>query len=286
MNGAQTTGAIGSLGNIPDSEGMVQTRFVKCGNKETIQRIIEYNNRQNVVEASDFRSNDIVQRRLREEFQAIPDAKYLGGRRGGHEDVIRRSPYLIPSDTAAQALAAFHQDPIVAYNQKSQIWISDSLYSRYFSEQTHAEHIVFVYSLLRSVEAKKVSLIGENNARGQLPDASAQQLNFLRHRGATFLLTAAIAKCLETFLGQAIPNVFRTSFGVKTSPQVGQELWNQIVVVTIPFCEQLLPAVRNGLKNTDDVNQAMKTFKSLVEAVKVPNAETFKQFASRVHIAN
>lgn len=93
VNGAQTTGALGSLDWLPDSMGKVQARFVKCNNIKTIRSIIEYNNRQNVVEASDFRSNDPIQRRLREEFEKIPDTTYYGGRRGGHEDVIRRLTY-------------------------------------------------------------------------------------------------------------------------------------------------------------------------------------------------
>lgn len=284
VNGAQTTGALGSLETPPAQAGMVQARFVKCSNRDTIQRIIEFNNRQNQVEASDFRSNDAYQRRLREEFKLIPEATYLGGRRGGHEDAIRRVSNLIPSDTAAQALAAFHQEPVIAYNQKSQIWISDALYSRYFSEQTHADHIVFAYSLLRSVESKKLALVSEMNRAGVLPEALSQQLDFLRHRGATFLLTSAIAKCLETFLSRAVPNAFRASFRPGTSPQTAVELWSPIVEATIPFAPHLLTAVSRGLKNADEVARVTRTFKSLVEATKSANTHIYSSFTSYVHI--
>jgi len=284
VNEAQTTGALGSLPLPPTDAGMVQARFVQCSSRETIQKIIEFNNRQNQVEASDFRSNDAIQRRLREEFKLVPDAAYLGGRRGGHEDAIRRQPNLIPSDTAAQALAAFHQEPVIGYNQKSLIWISDALYSRYFSEQTHADHIVFAYTLLRSVESKKLSLVSEMNNAGVLPDSPAQQLEFLRYRGSTFLLTSAIAKCLETFLGRAVPNMFRASFKPGTSPQTAIELWNPLIEATIPFATHLLPAVKRGLKNSDEVVQVAKTFKSLVEATKSGNASIYAAFASYVHI--
>jgi hypothetical protein len=99
-----------------------------CSNRETILNIIRYNNSQNKLEAADFRSNDQIQKRLRKEFEKIPDATYLGGRRGGHDDVLKRPANLMSSDTCAQALATVHQEPVVAYNQKSQIWTSDALY--------------------------------------------------------------------------------------------------------------------------------------------------------------
>ena len=102
-----------------------------------------------------------MQTRLRDEFKRIPDATYLGGRRGGHDDVIRRPSHLLPSDTCAQALAIFHQDPVTAYNDRSQIWLDDKLYSQYFCDQTTAEHIVFAYSLLRPVEAVRLALRGK-----------------------------------------------------------------------------------------------------------------------------
>jgi hypothetical protein len=125
VNGAQTTGALGSLDEPPDSSVEVPARFVKCNDSDTILNIIRFNNSQNKLEAADFRSNDPIQHRLRKEFEEIPDALYLGGRRGGGEDVIKRSPNLLPTDTCAQAVAAYHLNPIVAYNEKSQIWNSD-----------------------------------------------------------------------------------------------------------------------------------------------------------------
>lgn len=283
VNGAQTTGALGSLDNPPDSMGKVQARFVKCNNINTIRSIIEYNNRQNVVEASDFRSNDPIQRRLRQEFEKIPDTTYYGGRRGGHEDVIRRPSNLLPSDTVAQAIAAFHQEPVIAYNNKSDIWRIDTVYSKYFTEQTSAEHIVFVYSLLRSVEAKKLCLV-DSSKIGDLSEAEEQQLKFLQRRGSHFLLTSAIAKCLETFLGKPVPNTFRVSFGTRVSPPSGEKIWEPIVEVTIPFCKQLLPAVKTSLNSNDEAAQAISNFKDVVESTKDYHVCRFQSFARHVHI--
>lgn len=283
VNGAQTTGALGSLDTSPDGTGYVQARFVKCNNINTIRKIIEFNNRQNVVEASDFRSNDSIQRRLREEFNNIPDTTYYGGRRGGSEDVIRRRPNLLSSDTVAQALAAFHQDPVIAYNNKSDIWRVDTIYSKYFTEQISAEHIVFVYSLLRSVEAKKLRLVDKSRA-GTLPKAEDEQLHFLQRRGAHFLLTSAIANCLETFLDKPVPNAFRASFCRQVSPEPAEKFWEPIVEVTIPFSKQLLPAVKKSLNSNDEAKEAISNFKAFVESIKENHVVRFKSFAQLVQI--
>ena len=82
VNGAQTTGALGAIEDADLDDAFVPVRFVKCTDTDTIQDIIRYNNSQNRIEAADFRSNDAVQTRLREEFEGFPEAEYRGGRRG------------------------------------------------------------------------------------------------------------------------------------------------------------------------------------------------------------
>jgi hypothetical protein len=277
VNGAQTTGAIGSLDKAPSPDAHVAARFVKCGDAQTIQRIIQYNNTQNVIQASDFRSNDPVQKRLREEFELIPNATYLGGRRGGDDDVIRRPGNLVPTDTSAQALAAFHQEPSLAYNSKSAILEDDGHYSKYFSEKTSAQHIVFAFSLLRAVEQKKRELINVE-ARTAQEDT---QLIFFRKRGSTFLFCAAIAACVETFLGRATPNSFRLSFG-SISPEDAIVLWNPIIDTVVPFAAHLGPAVQDGLRNRQEIGRAIATFQSLVESTKAANTTVFEKFRKKV----
>ncbi|HBX9334252.1 TPA: hypothetical protein MIK03_29590, partial [Klebsiella pneumoniae] len=113
VNGAQTTGALGTLPRLPPESVKVQARFIKVkdADADLIQNIIQYNNSQNKVEASDFRSTDKIQKRLKNEFASIPDAEYDGGRRGGAESVIRRKTNLLPSYTVGQALMSFHGEP-------------------------------------------------------------------------------------------------------------------------------------------------------------------------------
>src|SRR5690606_1776858 len=198
---------------------------------------------------------------LKEQVAKIPDAEYEGGRRGGQSDVIKRNKRLLPSYTVGQALAAFHGDPVVAYNQKSHIWVSDRLYSKYFNENTTGVHLVFAYSLLRAVENQKKRLVDKHKQNpDSLTDQESQLLDYFRHRGSTYLLVSAIASSLEAIMGHKISNVFRLSFGEGVSPKEGAEIWSKIVEVTSPFCAQLSEAFSDGLKNTEKVNSAQRTF--------------------------
>ncbi len=90
---------------------------------------------------------------------------YNGGRRGGAEDVIRRpGENQLPATVAAQALAAFHGRPDVAYHRKGQIWEADAIYSDVFPERTRARHILYTYSLLKAIEQQKLVLAAKAEA--------------------------------------------------------------------------------------------------------------------------
>jgi hypothetical protein len=283
VNGAQTTGAIGSLKKLPDAAVKVPARFVQTSDPELIRNVIQFNNSQNKIAASDFRSTDRIQKKLKEQVAKIPDAEYEGGRRGGHSDVITRSKRLLPSYTVGQALAAFHGDPVIAYNQKSNIWISDRLYAKYFNEDTTGPHLVFVYSLLRAVEECKKALVDKYKKN---PESLTQQetdlLEYFRHRGSTYLFVAAVASSLETILGHKITNIFRLSFGDGMSPRDGQRCWARIVNVTSPFCQQLSEAFSDGLTHVENVGSAQSMFRSLVQATVSMNKSGFDQFSKQV----
>lgn len=281
VNGAQTTGALGTLAKEPLDMAMVPARFVKCNSRSIITDIIRYNNSQNSIKPADFRSNDPIQQKLREQFASIPQATYTGGRRGGADAIIRRNSTLLPAETCAQALLAFHQDPTIAYNRKSQIWESDTLYARCFNDQVTATHIVFTYSLVRAIEAVKLTFVEQFKADGELPEDQNEQLAFLTKRGSIFLMTAAVAKCLEIILGRSLTNKFRTAFSSKVSPEQARQYWEPIIYATLPFTPQLNPAVDSSL-NADSVRLVLTTFTQLVRSTSSANAATYASFAQKV----
>lgn len=287
VNGAQTTGAIGSLANEPSSKVMVPARFIKCKNRKIIQKIIRYNNSQNKIAPADFRSSDSIQDRLRKEFMKnYPSIKYLGGRRGGEEDVIRRPPNLIPSDTVAQSLAAFHQRPVTAYNQKGELWESDQEYSRIFNDNTHADHIVFVYSLYRAISDLKIQLMTKQREQTQLTKMDEEILGFLRFRGSIYILMAAIGNCMEIILSQPITSNFLLRFKEAKNISDAETFWRPLAECCISFRSVLQKPLQKGLglKNTTEVEDAISEFKSLFEATLLSNKRLYEEFTQKVTI--
>ncbi len=283
VNGAQTTGALGHVEADNIGNARVLARFVKCDDPAVIREIIRFNNSQNQIETADFRSNDNVQKRLRDEFAEMGDVAYSGARRGGAEDVIRRpGDNMIPSSTAAQALAAFHQEPDLAYNQKSRLWESDQLYGRFFSEDTTAAHLLFTYSLLRAIESAKRQLQAKEES--QRTQSEQQRVDFFRQRGSTFLLLAAIGSCAEIYLDRVIPDPFRLHFGAGTTLAKAVELWSPMVAPALALSQSLTGALERNLRNRERVSEALTNFRSLFEATKAGNAELFASFARHVEV--
>jgi hypothetical protein len=283
VNGAQTTGAIGSVTGTSIGDIRLLARFIKCDDAATVQDIIRYNNRQNPTQASDFRSNDRVQARLVKEFETLKVVGYNGGRRGGAEDVIRRpGENQLSASVAAQALAAFHGRPDVAYHEKGQIWEQDSIYSSVFPDRTTAYHILFVYSLLRAIEQQKLDL----NAK---PEESRTQDDkelaaWFSLRGSTFLAVAAIGAACEALLGVAIPDPYALRFKNTVTIRQAIDAWAPVVSAMLALApDQLTPplAGTGGLRNRNAVQGAIATYRGLIASTKKVNAPIYSGFAEK-----
>lgn len=281
VNGGQTTGALGSL-DATEAEStagaMVMARFVKCTNTAVLGDIVKYNNTQNKVEATDFRSKDAVQDRLRKEFETVPDADYRGGRRGGATDAIQRSKTLVPDSSVAQALAAFHGEPNLAYNETRSIWDNDAVYSRVFRDTVTAPHIVFAYGLLKAIEQAKLKILGI--AEDERTDAQKRHAAFFSSRGSNYLLVAAIGSCIETILGVAVADRHSLRFKKSLSPAQSTGAWQPVVDLAMAFSGQLVPATDRGLKAQDRVKKAIEDFSSMLEAVRSANPVPFDALAA------
>ncbi|UCN15305.1 AIPR family protein [Cellulomonas iranensis] len=283
VNGAQTTGALARVDERALVDARVLIRFVQSIDHDLVDQVIRYNNSQNPIKPSDFRSRDRVQQRLRQEFARIPGVTYLGARRGGPEDRARHHADLLASDTAAQALAAFHQDPATAYHDLRGIWEDDGTYARYFSDHTHADHIVFCYSLWRVITEKKNALGAADEAHRTDDDRLA--LEYFRKRGSLHLLTAAVANSVEVYLDRPVANPFDISFGSGTSPASATEIWEPVVDAVLPFApEQLGPVFSNGggLRRRESVERSVSTFRSVVRSTRRANSQVFAEFAENV----
>ncbi|MFE7603762.1 AIPR family protein [Brachybacterium paraconglomeratum] len=283
VNGGQTTGAIGTLDD-GDSTGLsdawVQIRFIKSARSSTLQDVVKYNNTQNKIHPSDFRSTDAIQRRLREEFEVIPDAEYRGARRGGIQDAIKRDRRLLPDNTVAQALAAFHGSPNLAHSYVGSIWEIDSNYSKFFKPNLTARHVVFCYSALRCVEDQKRSIM--TIPADKRTAAQDKLADFFGARGGTHLLVTALGRGMETFLDRKIADPFDLQFRDNLSPAEAVDAWEPIVRTALSFSSQLKSATSVSLKQPSVVDAAISSFESLLEAVKDDKRSTFEAFAHLV----
>ncbi|MBY3441306.1 AIPR family protein [Rhizobium laguerreae] len=287
VNGAQTTGSIGSLGHVPAEEMLVPIRFVKVSKDKISNNIVRFNNSQNKLQAADFRSNDSIQDRLRNEFMKIPDAEYEGGRRGGASDVIKRSKFSLPSYTVGQSLAAFHGDPVIAYDKKSEIWTNENLYRRIFTDRTSAKHIVFCYSLLEEINTRKIELAQRFRKNPEsLTQSEKDNLAFLNKKGAPYLLMHVISLSMETILNKPITNNSDLSFGDNISPQKGKKFWVPVVDLMLSLSTQLDGAFSRGRISNEAIAKAVPTFIALIGSLKSIHKQTFAEFAKLVKFTN
>jgi hypothetical protein len=286
VNGAQTTGSLGSIGHPPSPDLLIPIRFVRSNRDSIISNVVRYNNSQNKLQAADFRSTDSIQERLRREFEKIPNAEYEGGRRGGASDAIKRSKFTLPSYTVGQALSAFHGDPVTAYDKKSDIWTNESIYRRVFTERTSARHIVFCYSLLDEINSRRLILASKQRKdEDSLTQPEKEMLKFLNRKGASFLLVHVIASCMESITSKVITNKFDLQFAANISPAKSSQEWTPIVDVILSLSGQLDEAFSRNRISNESVKKAVPKFVGLINSLTKIHKDTFASFSKKVELS-
>lgn len=115
-----------------------------------------------------------------------------------------------------------------------------------------------------------------------LTQGDEKLLDFFRQRGAIYLTTYAVAKCLESIIGRAIPNLFRVSFGNQCSPSQARNNWKEVLEVIVPFLEHLKPAVEKGLTNMVEIDKAVDTFRTLITSIRKAHTSRFDDFKDKI----
>lgn len=285
VNGAQTTGSLSSISGNISEDLEVSIRFVKAAREEIIENVVRFNNSQNKLQAADFRSTDPIQDRLRTEFEKIPEADYEGGRRGGASDIIKRSKYALPSYTVGQSLAAFHGDPVTAYDKKSELWINEKNYRQIFTDRTTARHVVFCYALLDCITKKKIQLsqkIKDNPI--SVTSVEKETFEFLSKKGATYLLSYVISQCMEIILGHSIPNKSDIHFKDNLSPNQAEQIWAPIVDITLSLSSHLNTAFSRNRISNDTVQKSVPGFVGIINSIAGIQKENFEKFAKAVEV--
>ncbi|HEV2552693.1 MAG TPA: AIPR family protein [Bosea sp. (in: a-proteobacteria)] len=194
INGAQTTGSIGSIdaSKAKLSEVKVLCRVIECSDQSTIDKIVKFNNTQNIFTTWDQFSNDPEQKRIGEEFDVLGFnySKKRGfsgfGEQIGIEQVL-------------QPLIGFHGRPQDAARGKNQLFLQKQLYQNAF-EGKKARHILFVHSLSIAIDSKRLELKNKSNNES-LISVEELQIALLRNLNFKPFLMAVIAGSLETVVG-------------------------------------------------------------------------------------
>lgn len=256
INGAQTTGTIGSIEDDQIADAWIPIRFIVCKDASIIANIVTNNNRQTEILPSDLRSNDPIQKRLRDDFKKYEDSLfYTGGRRTQQRP--SRTKIILDPYKVAQALYAFHVDSVEAYNRRKQLWENDRLYNVIFHERLTAEHIIFTYFLYEAIHlyASTLQQLGEDSRT----TSENEQLAFLRKRGAKMLLVSTIRHCLETILGRKINQYSHLAFKQNDDVDTLKDIWVKVISIVLPgVMGQLQPTIDNGLNSKEKADAAAK----------------------------
>lgn len=274
VNGAQTTGAVAKFTEQDAlSDARIPMRFIKCGNREVVQKIIKFNNRQNAMDPADFRSNDRVQKRLVAEFQELGIDSYTGGRRGVGIDAARQASGIVDLESVGRALAAYHGFPGIAYNALRVVWEDDRVYRRLFSEETTARHVLFCWSLLKAVQDLKLHLRGLS--ADQLTPGKTRQLDYFERPGSIPLFVAAVGVAMPDILGRPISHPSQPNFKGNLVPVRCIAAWRPIVdSVATQAPQHLGPVLLASGPPRDLGTEALENFRSQVESMADSITET------------
>ncbi len=124
----KTTGAIHAAGPDRAKNVSVLAKIITVDNPAMIPAIVAGNNTQNSIVAWDRRSNDSVQKRIKQEFQS-KGVEYIHRR-----DSARKATTWLFADQVGQMLCAFSGDLQTAIRAKADIFESDVTYGKIFPQ--------------------------------------------------------------------------------------------------------------------------------------------------------
>jgi hypothetical protein len=197
INGAQTTGSIGSvdLNRYDLKDVRVLCRVIESSDSATISDIVRYNNTQNEITTWDQYSNDTEQNRIAQEFEDL--GHHYARKRG-----FRTQADQVGIEDVVQPLIAFHGKYRDANRGKNLIFERKPLYSLAFAGKK-ARHILFVHTLSRAIDERRLELKKKSTA-GSILSIEEEQLALLRNLRFKSFLVAVVANVLETVLGRKV----------------------------------------------------------------------------------
>ncbi|AXV83332.1 AIPR family protein [Ralstonia solanacearum] len=254
INGAQTTGSLGSVDQLVGlSDVSVMCRVVVCKNPEKIDDIVKYNNTQNRITTWDQYANDETQSVIRAQFAEI-----------GYEYSMKRGfdsvDAAIGIEKAAQPILSFNGHYVDANRSKNSIFDRPEIYKRAFADRG-AAHILLAYCFSRSIDDVKRSLEGKH----EKTENEIKQISLFNYLSFRHFLLACIGVCLQQFVG----GNFSPSNAKLAKDEISGSV-DEVASKLEKITRQVLRAVSRGLENKTrseniPISRLMKSESTLIE---------------------
>lgn len=245
INGAQTTGSIGSLDpKIDLSNVKILARIIECSDSETISEIVKYNNTQNKITTWDKFSNSSEQKRIYEEFKTL-----------GHEYSLKRgfsASSNIGIENVVQPLIAIEGQYTEANGGKNGVFESDKMYRLAF-EDKKARHILFAFAIARAIDERRNELKIKKTTN-TIIDIENSQLILLRNLRFKYFLISVIGKCLPVILGKNI-DIGQIGLTPEYANQKNKS-FNDITAELLPLINIILTYTANSI--TKDFSEVIR----------------------------
>lgn len=231
INGAQTTGSIGSLDLKIDLRGVqILTRIIECGDPAVVNDIVKYNNTQNKITSWDKFGNDVYQTELEKKFHSY---HHVYSSKRGFEN--RNSQLSI--ENCIQPLVSFLGYYKESNKSRVSLFNSTKLYKEAF-DHAKARHILFVSCLEKCIvevrrEKREVVRQGSN-----VTDLDLKMNDFFASLKSKQFAIAIMAELL-TRLFADLNDKSQTAFTPEYADGDRYSI-NKLVVEIKPFVESAL----------------------------------------------
>ena len=216
----------------------VVARIIVVDDQSMIPNIVAANNTQNAIVAWDRRSNDAVQKRLRQEFSA-KGIEYFHRR-----DNARKPAKSLFADQVGQVLCAFGGDLQTAIRAKADIFAVDTTYNEVFPGSLGIGHVFSIQTLGWAYDTTKYELKLKSTA-GSLTDLEKSQLRLLDYPASKQFLIRVMGGLREEISGRSMshPQEFPLKDEFITADGTDAiAAWTKVINAVLPTIVQNLPA--------------------------------------------
>lgn len=265
INGAQTTGSIGTAGlAVGDERLKVMCKIIVCTDSDKVKKIVQYNNTQNHITTWDHYTNSPEQNVIAEEFKKFG---YVYSLKRGFDN----SGAIFGIESVAQPLVAFHGEYIAANRGRNFVFENKATYENAFHD-SKAQHILLSYTVSKAVEFTKKEL-----KQKEVKTATEEsQLNFLMNLRSKNFVVAIIGSIIDEISQKPITAKtakykYNTSMSKNYSIDDLVQLWVPVVKSIMPTLLKSIDQDIHGAIGSEakfiEISNSMKTMLTTVRAL-------------------